>query len=181
MNGHHWMKNCRWHLESMDQHSQAFIALKGFPWLWKARHRLMSIPLCLVHAYIGVQRWRWCQSGWLRFDLQVEISGGGRIDNDTRNIYIYGYSSAYGAAPHEVTAALIQRWYPMANITFAYKGYWACSEMLMRRHCCIPCMRRQGSLFCWLHRVLSDLSNCLLASLSDDLPTVRPELSQCLL
>lgn len=55
--------------------------------------------------------------------MQIEIAGGGRIDNDTRNIFVYGYSSAYGAAPHEVTAALIQRRYPMANIRFAYEGY----------------------------------------------------------
>jgi len=55
--------------------------------------------------------------------LQVEVLGGGRIENDIQNIRVFGYSSAFGPAPHELAAALIQRSYPMSNITHSYSGY----------------------------------------------------------
>ncbi len=36
---------------------------------------------------------------------------------------IYGFSSAFGPAPHEVTAALIRRWHPFAAVETSYEGY----------------------------------------------------------
>lgn len=54
---------------------------------------------------------------------KVEVLGGGRIENDIQSIRVFGYSSAFGAAPHELAAALIQRSYPMSAITPSYTGY----------------------------------------------------------
>ena len=55
--------------------------------------------------------------------LQVEVLGGGRIDNDGKHIKVFGFSTAFGPAPHEISAALIRRAYPMADITTSYDGY----------------------------------------------------------
>lgn len=54
--------------------------------------------------------------------------GGGRIRHDpqARAIDVYGYSAAFGPAPHELAAALLARWYPLYdkdNITVSYEGY----------------------------------------------------------
>jgi phosphohistidine phosphatase len=61
-------------------------------------------------------------------NLQLDVLGGGRIEHyaDQKVVSVYGYSAAFGPAVHEVTAALLQRWYPFydaANITWSYEGY----------------------------------------------------------
>ncbi len=41
-------------------------------------------------------------------------------------ISIYGYSGAFGPAPHEVAAALLRKWLPLYDpscITTSYEGY----------------------------------------------------------
>ncbi|GAB4813365.1 hypothetical protein N2152v2_000411 [Parachlorella kessleri] len=57
--------------------------------------------------------------------LKVETVGGGRIEHypEQRLLSVYGYSSAFGQAPHEVTAALLRRWFPLHDITVSYDGY----------------------------------------------------------
>ncbi|GLC73499.1 hypothetical protein PLESTF_001384300 [Pleodorina starrii] len=60
--------------------------------------------------------------------LQVTPLGGGRIrhDPEARAVQVYGYSAAFGPAPHEVAAALIHRWFPLydrQSITVSYDGY----------------------------------------------------------
>lgn len=54
--------------------------------------------------------------------------GGGRIrhDDGAKAITVYGYSSAYGQAPHDLSVAIIQQWYPLYDpdkITASYEGY----------------------------------------------------------
>ncbi|KAL0021159.1 hypothetical protein WJX77_006441 [Trebouxia sp. C0004] len=58
----------------------------------------------------------------------AEPLGGGRIrhDDGSKTISIYGYSSAYGQAPHDLSAAIVRQWYPMYapdKITVSYEGY----------------------------------------------------------
>ena len=58
----------------------------------------------------------------------MTVLGGGRIRHDpqARAIDVYGYSAAFGPAPHELAAALLARWYPLYdkdNITVSYEGY----------------------------------------------------------
>ena len=58
----------------------------------------------------------------------AEPLGGGRIrhDDGAKAINIYGYSSAYGQAPHDLSAAIVRQWYPMYapdKITVSYEGY----------------------------------------------------------
>jgi hypothetical protein len=36
---------------------------------------------------------------------------------------IYGYSSAFGVAPHELSASIVRRWHPFADVVVAYEGY----------------------------------------------------------
>ena len=36
---------------------------------------------------------------------------------------IFGYSVAFGSAPHEVAAAIVKRWHPFAEVAIAYEGY----------------------------------------------------------
>jgi hypothetical protein len=57
--------------------------------------------------------------------MQLSPLGGGRIavDAKSRTIHIYGYSSAYDQAPHDVTAVLVRKWYPFHNVTVSYTGY----------------------------------------------------------
>ena len=55
--------------------------------------------------------------------VQVEPLGGGRIENGVDQISVFGYSSAFGQAQHELTAALLRRAYPMAVITTSDMGY----------------------------------------------------------
>ena len=55
---------------------------------------------------------------------QVDALGGGRIQhNAAAAMHVYGYSSAFGPAPHEVAAALIRRWRPLHTVTTSYEGY----------------------------------------------------------
>lgn len=51
--------------------------------------------------------------------------GGGRIafDEQKKTIDIYGYSSAYDQAPHDVTAVLVRRNYPFHAVSVSYSGY----------------------------------------------------------
>lgn len=57
--------------------------------------------------------------------LLVEPLGGGRMEHhpDQSVLNVYGYSSAFGQAPHEVTAALLRRWLPFHDIHVSYDGY----------------------------------------------------------
>ncbi|KAG2443562.1 hypothetical protein HXX76_001914 [Chlamydomonas incerta] len=60
--------------------------------------------------------------------LKVTVLGGGRIRHDpaARIIDVYGYSAAFGPAPHELAAAILARWYPLyakEAITVSYDGY----------------------------------------------------------
>lgn len=51
--------------------------------------------------------------------------GGGRIEHypEQRVLSVFGFSSAFGQAPHDVTAALLRRWLPFTEVTCSYDGY----------------------------------------------------------
>jgi NAD+ diphosphatase len=56
----------------------------------------------------------------------VEVLGGGRIRHDEGgggSVHVYGYSAAFGSSPHEVSAAILQRWFPFSSVTVSYEGY----------------------------------------------------------
>jgi hypothetical protein len=36
---------------------------------------------------------------------------------------VYGFSSAFGQAPHDVTAQLLRRWLPLHQVAVSYEGY----------------------------------------------------------
>ena len=36
---------------------------------------------------------------------------------------VFGYSSAFGPAPHEVAAALLRKWLPLHAVETSYEGY----------------------------------------------------------
>ena len=57
--------------------------------------------------------------------MQLTVLGGGRMEHhpEQRRLSIYGYSTGFGLAPHEVTAAIAKRWLPLHDITFQYEGY----------------------------------------------------------
>ena len=54
---------------------------------------------------------------------QVEPLGGGRINVTGKAASIYGYSQAFGQAPHDVSAALVRRSYPLLDVSVSYEGY----------------------------------------------------------
>jgi phosphohistidine phosphatase len=61
-------------------------------------------------------------------ELSVDVLGGGRIEHypEQQVLSVYGYSAAFGPAPHEVAAALLHRWFPFygaAGISISYDGY----------------------------------------------------------
>eukprot|EP01024_Parvocaulis_polyphysoides_P034913 TRINITY_DN30912_c2_g1_i1.p2 TRINITY_DN30912_c2_g1~~TRINITY_DN30912_c2_g1_i1.p2 ORF type:complete len:200 (-),score=24.32 TRINITY_DN30912_c2_g1_i1:147-746(-) len=60
--------------------------------------------------------------------LQAEVLGGGRMEHypEQQIIQIYGYSSAFGPAVHEVSSSIISRWFPFykfQDINVSYEGY----------------------------------------------------------
>jgi NADH pyrophosphatase NudC (nudix superfamily) len=64
-------------------------------------------------------------------DSHVEVLGGGRMqvfskclekENDL-SIKIYGYSAAFGQAPHSVTAEILRRVDPFLEVEVSYEGY----------------------------------------------------------
>lgn len=60
--------------------------------------------------------------------LKINCLGGGRMHHDPvkRTLFIYGYSSEFGAAVHEVTACMSRIWLPLyhkTNINVSYDGY----------------------------------------------------------
>ena len=71
----------------------------------------------------GVVR-KLCPSGM----LQLDVLGGGRIEHYPEQgvLSVYGYSAAFGPAPHELSAAVLRRWYPLYGpdgISISYEGY----------------------------------------------------------
>lgn len=44
-------------------------------------------------------------------------------DSEQRILHIYGYSTGFGQAPHEVTASIAKQWLPFHNITISFEGY----------------------------------------------------------
>ena len=40
-----------------------------------------------------------------------------------RLLSVYGFSAAFGPAPHDVTAALLRRWLPLHHLEVSYEGY----------------------------------------------------------
>jgi Janus/Ocnus family (Ocnus) len=61
----------------------------------------------------------------LTMAVQVTVLGGGRISHDpaAATAHIYGHSSAFGPAPHELSAVLLRRWLPFHTVTTSYEGY----------------------------------------------------------
>lgn len=61
--------------------------------------------------------------------LHVGVIGGGRILHEPGSkpcVTVFGYSSAFGPAVHEVSAVLIQRAFPMYDaddVAVSYEGY----------------------------------------------------------
>jgi len=59
----------------------------------------------------------------------VDVLGGGRIRREAQAdggggaICVYGYSAAFGPSPHEVSAAILRRWFPFSEVTVSYDGY----------------------------------------------------------
>jgi hypothetical protein len=54
---------------------------------------------------------------------QVDPLGGGRISVEGRAATVYGYSQAFGQAPHDVSAALVRRCYPLLDVAVSWEGY----------------------------------------------------------
>ncbi|XP_011708296.1 PREDICTED: 14 kDa phosphohistidine phosphatase-like isoform X1 [Wasmannia auropunctata] len=57
--------------------------------------------------------------------LQANCVGGGRIehDPDEKTIKVYGYSTGFGKADHQVSVELLKKKYPAYNITWSDDGY----------------------------------------------------------
>ena len=66
-----------------------------------------------------------CKTEAAKEGLSVEVLGGGRMEWDvkTRALNVFGYSAAFGPAPHEVTAAVIKKWNPFLKVNVSYEGY----------------------------------------------------------
>lgn len=80
----------------------------------------------------------WCVSVWLMPAALANTcssyhaphyhppaTGGGRIEHysEQRVFSVFGFSSAFGQAPHDVSAALLRRWLPRHDISVSYNGY----------------------------------------------------------
>lgn len=60
--------------------------------------------------------------------LNLEPLGGGRVEHfpGEGRVHVFGYSTAFGAAVHEVTAAIVRSQYPLyrpQDISVSYEGY----------------------------------------------------------
>lgn len=55
--------------------------------------------------------------------LLVEVLGGGRMEVLGTLNRVYGYSAAFGQAPHHITAGLLLRWNPFLDVDVSYDGY----------------------------------------------------------
>ena len=57
--------------------------------------------------------------------LRLSAAGGGRMEHypEQRVLSVFGFSSAFGQAPHDVSAALLRRWLPHHDISVSYDGY----------------------------------------------------------
>jgi phosphohistidine phosphatase len=60
--------------------------------------------------------------------LNLEPLGGGRIEHfaGEGKVHVFGYSVAFGAAVHEVTAAILRSQFPLyrpQDVTASYEGY----------------------------------------------------------
>ena len=58
--------------------------------------------------------------------ITSEVLGGGRIEFYNTGVSycrVYGFSYAYGQANHHITAAVLQRTYPLHDIHVSFEGY----------------------------------------------------------
>ena len=81
-----------------------------------------------MHAVCTQEAKSLVQKLHLADQLAVDVCGGGRIEHHPQQqlLSVYGYSAAFGPAPHEVTAAILGMWYPFyreEGITISYDGY----------------------------------------------------------
>lgn len=76
-------------------------------------------PRASYHNHIYTQ----AKAELRQFDL--DVLGGGRIvvDDEIRQISVYGYSAAFGAAVHEVSRTILLQTYPLYGIGVSYEGY----------------------------------------------------------
>lgn len=69
------------------------------------------------------------KSDELREGLEMQVAGGGRIrhtppaDEAQGELFVYGYSVAFGRAEHEQSVALLKAAYPAYKVTFSNEGY----------------------------------------------------------
>eukprot|EP00890_Picochlorum_soloecismus_P000828 jgi/Picsp_1/1746/NSC_05218-R1_nad+ diphosphatase len=57
--------------------------------------------------------------------IELEVLGGGRIkvEASDRSIHVYGYSAAFGQAPHDITGAILRANLPFHSVNVSYDGY----------------------------------------------------------
>lgn len=57
--------------------------------------------------------------------LELQPLGGGRMEHSPEGkwVKVFGYSAAFGQAPHEMTAVLLRKWLPWYDVEVSYDGY----------------------------------------------------------
>ncbi|XP_014662346.1 PREDICTED: 14 kDa phosphohistidine phosphatase-like [Priapulus caudatus] len=65
------------------------------------------------------------EPGIRKAGLDVFCTGGGRIEHDptAKTLKVYGHSTGYGKADHEISVEILKKKYPEYNITCSDDGY----------------------------------------------------------
>lgn len=92
---------------------------------WKSKLILRGDPRAAYHNHVYTAAKTELALLDQSYSLQLDVLGGGRMEVDAteKSISVYGFSAAFGQAPHEITGAILRANLPFHSVNISYEGY----------------------------------------------------------
>ena len=92
---------------------------------WQSKILVRGDPRASYHNHIFTATKSELMKDTRNEGIDLEVLGGGRIkvEASNRSIHVYGYSAAFGQAPHDITGAILRANLPFHSVHVSYDGY----------------------------------------------------------
>lgn len=92
---------------------------------WRSKLILRGDPRAAYHNHIFTATKSEIASIDQSKSVHLDVLGGGRIHLDAcgKSISVYGFSAAFGQAPHEISGAILRARLPFHSISVSFEGY----------------------------------------------------------
>lgn len=93
--------------------------------VWQSKILIRGDPRASYHNHIFTATKSELMKDERNEGIDLEVLGGGRIKVEAldRSIHVYGYSAAFGQAPHDITGAILRSNLPFHSVHVSYDGY----------------------------------------------------------